>query len=587
MTDDVSEIKSRVDIVDLVGDYLPLRRSGLRHWGLCPFHSEKTPSFSVTQDSGTFYCFGCQKGGDIFTFIMEMEGMSFREALENLASRAGVRLSGRSGGASRVRTPGRDLRAVLEAACEFFRSNLRGPGGAAARAYLLRRNIGPDAMMRFELGWAPESWDSAEKHLGSLGYHLEDMISSGVVARGERGTYDRFRGRIIFPVRDKMAKITGFGGRLIDGEGAKYLNSPEGELFNKKRLLYLMHEAKRSVKERGRVILMEGYMDVLRAHLSGFTEAVASLGTSLTEEQARLIKSFSDLCYVAYDADGAGQEASVRGMYILHRQGVEVRVMSMPEGMDPDDLLSGNGGAEKFAGLVDSALPLPLYHVHVRRDDLNTPGREMKAREEIFSGLASLPWLDVRKYIPRIAAWFSLQQHEVEREIRRHGKNEKSANYEEGIDWPSGVYIESANPQRERELDLECAFCSLVWHDEAIRSGLSPADGTELIPLFSDEATAGIIAALVSGESPGELEERWRSVGDRDCPGRIARGDAVLAGGEMGSQHVEKIVESLRMNMTRRRYEQMKPLVLSERATREEIVEYHKWARRLKGGGRS
>jgi DNA primase len=412
------------------------------------------------------------------------------------------------------------------------------------------------------------------------------MISSGLVVKGERGTYDRFRGRIIFPVRDRMAKITGFGGRLLDGEGAKYLNSPEGALFNKRRILYLMHEAKKSVRERGRVILMEGYMDAVRAHIAGFTESVASLGTSLTEEQAKLIKDMCDLCYVSYDADGAGQEASIRGMYILHRNGVEVRVVTLPSGMDPDDLLSGQGGAETFGGLLESALPLPLYHVFIRREEINTPGRQVKAREEVLSGLASLPWLDVRKYIPGISVAFELPQHEMEREIRRHGRGEKSAIYEEGINDEVGVYINSDAP-RDRELDLECAFCSLVWHDEAIRSGFSRSDGPELIQLFSDEATAGIVAALVSGESPEELEERWRIVGERDCLGRIARGDAVLAGGEMGSQHVGKIVESLRVNMARRRYERFKPLVLSERASREEVTEYQEWAKKLKGGGRS
>jgi DNA primase len=230
--------------------------------------------------------------------------------------------------------------------------------------------------------------------------------------------------------------------------------------------------------------------------------------------------------------------------------------------------------------------------VRLRREDLmsrDRPQSLQKAREDVYSGLASLPWLDVRSYIPKIASGLGLRQDEVENEIRRRsGKNEKSAIYAGGNDSLGSVYIykDEGIAARDRELDLECAFCSLAWRDEEIRAGFSPSEGASIISLFSDEAAAGIVSALVSGESPDDLEERWRSIGERDCLARIARGDAVLAMGELGSQHVEKMVESLRMNMARRRYEQLKPLVLSEEATKEEIAEYHEWAKKLKGGGR-
>ncbi|MDR1481484.1 MAG: DNA primase [Synergistaceae bacterium] len=591
MGDDVSEIKSRIDIVELIGDYVHLRKTGSTHWGLCPFHGEKTPSFAVSSERGTFHCFGCNKGGNIFTFVMEMEGLSFREALETLAARAGVRLSGGRRASQRGVGEKKDERAILEAACKFFRQALKGPGGSAAMAYLSRRGVGDNECSLFELGWAPQSWDGMSKHLRSLGYSIDDAISSGLAVRGERGTYDRFRGRIIFPIRDRMAKITGFGGRLIDGEGAKYINSPESALFSKRHNLYLMHEAKKNIRERGRVILMEGYMDAIRAHLSGFTETVASLGTSLTDEQAKLIKSIGDLCYVAYDADGAGQEASIRGMYILNRHGIEVKVVALPEGMDPDDMLSKSGGGEKFGSLLDSAMPLPLYHVHARRHDLNTPGRALKAREEVFSSLASLPWLDVRSHIPKIAVVFALKQHEVEDEIQSHKKRERASSYDEDISGRSDVFMGMGGrtaSQRNKELDLECAFCSLIWSDEALRTELACSmEGPELLQLFSDEATSGVVAALVSGENPNELEERWRHIGERDLPSRITRGDAVLAWGELGARHIDKIIDSLRVNMARRRYETLKPLVLSERATRNDIAEYHRWAKKLKGGGGS
>ncbi|MDL2264016.1 DNA primase [Synergistaceae bacterium OttesenSCG-928-I11] len=586
MSDDVREVKSRIDIAELIGDYVQLRRRGASLWGLCPFHSEKTPSFSVSPERGTFHCFGCGKGGDAFSFLMEIEGLDFREALTQLADRAGVKLTPRAGrAAERSGAPARNVRNVLEEALKYFRSCLVGPGGEAARSYLARRSLGNDEWSRFELGWAPASWDALSKHLASQGVAVRETIDAGLVSEGDRGTYDRFRGRIIFPVRDEMAKIAGFGGRLIDGEGAKYVNSPEGDLFNKRRLLYLLHEAKRTIRERKRIILTEGYMDAIRAHTAGFTETVASLGTALTEEQASLVKRFADLCYIVYDADGAGQEAAIRGMYILQRARVEVRVVMLPEGRDPDDVLSEEGGAEAFERMLKKALPLPLYHVHARRRDLRTPGRQQAAREDVLSSLATLATLDLAEYIPAIAKGFGVLQHELLREIesRRRGlrsreekREQKSAIYEEGIREVSSVYI-------DRTLDLECGLCSLLWQHETLRGAFEPS---ELLPLFTDEATAGIASALLTGETPDELDRRWREIGESACPNRLARGDAVVSEGELQPDHVPKIVETLRTNALRRRYEGLKPLVLSEEASEAEIAEYIELARKLKGGVR-
>ncbi|MDR1917321.1 MAG: DNA primase [Synergistaceae bacterium] len=594
MSDDVREIKSQIDIVDVIGDYVQLRKSGSSLVGLCPFHAEKTPSFHVSHERQTYHCFGCGKGGDVFSFIMEMEGISFRETLELLAGKTGVKLSSFSDEIkNRSVEKGRDIRSLLEESKNFFHSSLTGQGGEAARAYMARRNLDEGSWRRFELGWSPQSWDALSRHLQSCGFGVNEIIDSGMAIKGDRGLYDRFRGRVIFPVRDEMARITGFGGRLIDGEGAKYVNSPEGDYFNKRRLLYLMHEAKRAVRERGRVILMEGYMDAIRAHLSGFTEAVASLGTSLTEEQASLIKRFSDLCYIAYDADGAGQEASIRGMYILQRRGVDVRVVTLKEGLDPDDALSAEGGVEAFEHALKKSMPLPIYHVHIRRNDLRTPGKRRKAIEEVLAGLAVLPMLDIAEYIPSIAKGFGILQHELQREINARRKeadrrrisknkeNEKSAIYTEGIDDVHNVYIGIGKSEPDRRtVDLECAFCSLLWHDEELRSAYVCG---ELISLFADEATAGILSALLSGDTPQDLESRWRIMGESNCMGRIARGDAVLSAGSLGSEHAEKLLEDIRANAMRRKYDALRPIVLSEEACAEELMEYHELAKKLKG----
>jgi DNA primase len=584
MPDDVREVKSRMDITELIGDYVQLRRTGSSLKGLCPFHSEKTPSFTVSPDRQTFHCFGCGKGGDVFAFLMEIEGLSFREALEQLAQRTGVKLSREAPEESGVKR--KEAAIILEEAEKFFKDSLLGAGGEAPRLYLERRGLAREEWLRFGIGWGPQSWDALLTHMRKAGFADGEIVNSGLAGQGEKGLYDRFRGRVIFPVRDEMGKIRGFGGRIIGGEGAKYVNSPEGELFNKRKLLYLMHAAKKTVRERGRVILTEGYMDAIRCHLAGFTEAVASLGTSLTEEQASLIKRFADLCYMVYDSDSAGQEASVRGMYILQRRGVDVRIACLSGDKDPDELLSGEDGEALFSSLLKKAMPLPLYHVFIRRKTLRTPGKGKAAREDVLAGLASLPALDIQPYIPKIAEGFGVLQHQLEREIearRRKAENSKSAIYAEGNGDVASVYIDSGENIEERgkskETDLECAVCSIIWHDEELRSKLSQKD---VVPFLTDEAAAGAVSALLSGESPEELEARWRALGETGCPGRIARGDAVLAEG-LGPDDAPKMIETLRKRALKRRYDELTVRCLRGEATKDEIAEKDDLAKKIKG----
>jgi DNA primase len=588
MGNDTLEIKSRIDIADLISGYVDLKRAGNSLVGLCPFHSEKTPSFHVSPDKQSYHCFGCGKGGDIFDFVMEIEGFGFKEALALLAERAGVKLSNTDGGKI-SRDAAKGARGALEAAKDFFRSSFEDPGGQSARAYLERRKIGAKDAARFEIGWSPQSWDSLSKHLASAGFGEAEMLDAGLAIKSDHGVYDRFRGRVIYPINDDGGRIVAFGGRIIDGEGAKYVNSPEGPMFNKRRTLFLMDRAKRSARERGRLILVEGYMDAIRAHMSGFTETVASLGTSLTEDQAALIKRFSELCYIAYDADGAGQEASIRGMYILQRHDIDVRVVALPENLDPDDFLSMEDGAEKFESALKKALPLPLYHVYIKRHDLASPGKARQAREDILAGLASLPALDIAAYMPAISRGFGILEHELRGEIdsrrgssrRRRTESIKSANFREGNDGVSCVYIsEGENTRDRRALDLECALCSLLWRDEMLRSRWECGD---LIPFFSDEASAGIAAALVSGDAPGELESRWRALGERICFERLARGDAIIGETGLKSEHAGKIVEDIRVCAMRRRLEDLKPLVIRGDAGKGETAEYHELVRKLKG----
>lgn len=575
MSDDVKDVKSKLDIAEVIGDRVELRRRGSSLWGLCPFHQEKTPSFCVQPDRGTFHCFGCGKGGDVFTFVMEMEGLSFPDALRLLADRAGVELTGAR--ARRSEPTSRSVRDVLEEACAFFRGELDGPGGGAARAYLGRRAIPPEVCAKFEIGWAPASWDAMMRRLSGAGVSAEAMLEAGLVSEGRpsprgRSFYDRFRGRVMFPVRDEAGRLAGFGGRIIDGDGAKYVNSPEGSLFSKRRMLYLMHEAKRSARERGRVILTEGYMDAIRAHMCGYTETVASLGTSLTEEQTTLIRRYAQMCVIAYDGDGAGLEASIRGMYMLRRAGVDVRVAALPGGRDPDELLSSDGGTEAFERAIEGALPLPLFHARARADRLRSSGPEaIAARGEIIESLASLPSTEISSYMPAVARVFGVMQHELEGEIdaRRRGARPRR-------DDPS----DGAPAVREKYDELECAACGLLWKFAELRD----LDPSAILPHLSSPEAVNIVSGLLSGDQPEELMSRWLVIGDRACTQMAARCEAVVANGGYKAEHMPKLVADLKTRTLRRRYEVLRAKALADDLTDAELDGFRELTRMLKGG---
>ena len=577
--DDVQEIKSKLDIVEVIADYVSLKRNGKTWWGRCPFHNEKTPSFAVSPDRQTFHCFGCGKGGDVFTFIMEMEHIEFREALEKLAERTGVKLQVRSGrNTEAVRTLGN----INVCALDFFRRSLAGSGGEAARAYLTRRVISRESASRFELGWAPASWNSLIRQLKSSGFSEAQIEESGLVAKSERGVYDRFRGRVMFPIYSITDRLIGFGGRIIDGEGAKYLNSPESPLFNKRNNLYLLNKAKAAVREKGFIILTEGYMDAIRCHLSGYTNTVASLGTSLTEAQAALIKRMAGLCYICYDSDAAGQEASLRGMYILQQQGVSVKIVRLSGGKDPDEILLQDGGRELFEKALREAMALPVYHAVLRSGDLRVPEKSQAARDDLFDGLASLPLFDVEPYLDKIGEILGVFSHEVRDEIASRQEKIRGRNTRPLPDEAREAPDDAPEPEEEEPADdLECVFCSLLWGDAELRASLARET---IIPFMTDLTVQNIITALMSGEPPTSIEARWRQMGDTRGLGLIARGNGFIAKENLNSEAAIKILQLLRKRCIEKRMKALLSKMTRGTATEEEQMEYQRMNRILKGG---
>ena len=426
--DTLDEIRSRIDIVEVISDYVPLRRAGKDYVGLCPFHQERTPSFTVSPDKQMFYCFGCQVGGDVFTFLMKREGWSFPEAVAELARRAGVALPERplSPAEARRRDERERLWRVLEMAAAFFRHALQSPAGAAARAYLAGRGLDPATWERYGLGYAPAGWDALLQALGRRGVPAELMERAGLVQRRPGGGYyDRFRHRVMFPIRDPRGRVVGFGGRTLGDEEPKYLNSPETPVFNKRRLWFGLDLARPRLRETGVAVVVEGYLDAIAIDRAGIGyAAVASLGTSLSEEQAALLARYASEVVIAYDGDAAGQRATLRGLELFADAGLEVRVAELPAGRDPDEVLRSQG-ADALRRYLDAAVPVVEYrfrHVVQQFDTTTVRGRAAAAG-------ALAPWLarvrhpiERAEYVRRYAAALGIEEAVLWQEVRRAGR---------------------------------------------------------------------------------------------------------------------------------------------------------------------
>lgn len=342
MTSPAQEVKNRLDIVDIIGDYLKLKKVGAGYQALCPFHNEKTPSFYVSPERQTYKCFGCGAYGDIFSFIMEMEGIEFREALHLLARRAGVEISAAQ---SQLRSEQKALYEVCQQAAHYFRHQLTdSQAGQRATAYLIKRGLKKETIEDWSLGYAPDQWTGLLDYLQQKGCRREEILAAGLaVKHPEKGTiYDRFRGRIIFPINNLQGQPIGFGGRVFEGDekSAKYINTPQTLIYDKSRVLYGLDKAKMAIREKDQVILTEGYTDVIMSHQAGFNQTVASSGTALTSNQLSILKRYTDNLMMAFDMDSAGNLATQRGISLAQSADFLVRVVTMKAGQDPADMIA-------------------------------------------------------------------------------------------------------------------------------------------------------------------------------------------------------------------------------------------------------
>lgn len=388
LDDDVEEIRRRTDIVEVISGYLQLRKAGKILKGLCCFHQEKTPSFTVDPGKQLFYCHGCGAGGDAFTFLRRVEGFSFSEAAQRLADKAGIPLrmqAGRSEGGGRKRL----LEASGEAAA-FFAALLRSsPEAAEARAYLEKRGFSEAEAAAWGLGFSPRGRDTAFRHLLEKKYSAKEIVDAGLAMVGEGGGHrDRFRGRLMFPIADVGGQMVGFGARALGDDAPKYLNSPETAIYHKARILYGLDRAKRDISNEGVAVITEGYTDVIALSHAGATNAVATCGTALGEDHFSLLKRFCDRVVLAFDADQAGAVASERGFGIHHKVGLEVLVAPLPEGKDPADVALG-GTPEEVRDIIASAVPLMRFVLEaaISRHRLETPEGKARALAECVDRL--------------------------------------------------------------------------------------------------------------------------------------------------------------------------------------------------------
>ena len=499
----VDELVARSDIVDVVSDYLPLTQKGGSYWGLCPFHGEKTASFHVAPDRQIYHCFGCGKGGGVISFVMEIENLPYPDAVRLLAKKAGMEVPEEEGDDHFRQRRERLLRLNKESA-RFFHTCLHGPEGDAGLRYLRTRELSATTMTKFGLGYAPEGWDKLIAAMEQKGYDKRDLLDAGLAVSGQGGKiYDRFRNRVMFPIIDLRADVIGFGGRVLDDSTPKYLNSPDTVVFNKSRNLFALNLAKNT--KQGKIVLTEGYMDTIALYQAGFDCAVASLGTSLTQDHARLLARFTKEVVIAYDADMAGVNAAKRAIPMLEKTGLKVKVLRMKGAKDPDEYIRKNG-RESFAKLLEQSenhmeyLLQQIENKYALEDDAQ---KVEFAREtaQLIAGLTSPVEREV--YAGRVAETAGVAKAAMDQEIKLAAE-QKLRQEKKKQERKDLLPVNQAQPRvREmryeniRSARAEEGILRLLILDEALF-----AETEDLLPASFSSATLGKIY--------GVLRNRWQ-----------------------------------------------------------------------------
>lgn len=525
-SESVERVKDAVDMVEVVSAHTDLKRAGTRFTGLCPFHDERSPSFSVNAEEKLYHCFGCGVGGDVFRFVEEKEGLSFPDAVEALAERYNVEIDREAEDprAEEQRKQRARLSELLERTAGFYASFLHdSPQAKRAREYLGERGLEEEVLREFGVGCAPGTWDSVLLRGQQAGYSIPEIEAAGLILKSRKGDghYDRFRSRIVFPIRDARGRVQGFGARaLLPDQKPKYVNSPEGELYSKRRTLYGIERARPAIAKAGRALVVEGYTDVLACHQAGIRDAVAVMGTAITPEQVKLLSGYAEEAVLALDADRAGREAMLRAEGVASGKRLRLRVARMPAGKDPADLLAGGDGASAnaFRRAIEEAEDLPVFHVRMLLEDadLATPAGRDRALDEVVEVIAAMPDSItreelVREVSDRLDADPALVGRRIAAAGRGGGRRLRAApepadpGPDRDREEAPAPLAHTLNPRERRELGL-LGMCVKM-----------PAEGRDYLERLTDEHFAAPAARRACAWLREHLEEPTRDLPHDDA----------------------------------------------------------------------
>ena len=507
----MDELLSKNEITEVISSYVALKPKGRKLWACCPLHGEKTPSFSVSPDKQLFYCFGCHAGGSVIQFIMDMEHLTFIEAVKLLAERAHMELPEEKNDRElmRQRAYRERLYAVNKAAARFYCEQFLGPNGQPGRDYAQKRGLVKDIILRFGIGYAPEGWDNLKKHLEAQGYSEKELLDAGLLVKNPTSgrVYDAYRNRLIYPILGVGGQVLGFGGRVLDDSKPKYINTGDTPIYNKRNNLYGLYLQKGA--KLSDLIMVEGYMDVIGLYKAGVTNAVASLGTALTEQQARLLKRYVDTVYIAYDGDAAGQNATIRGLEILTHEGLSVRVIVFPDDLDPDEYVQIYGKAG-FDALKANAYALNAFKLEAmaRSFDLaDENGREQFA-VKACAFVGTLQPVEQERYYKLIA---QKTGYEIE-SLREQGK--RGEGYaSKPVTFKRGTYRRPGGREEDQKELLLRSMLTCAVKDKGAYRALKSAGAGEILEgvyqsLFQALDTPGFsFAAYVAAQERQEAEK--------------------------------------------------------------------------------
>lgn len=579
----IDEIKERLDVVEIISSYVSLQKTGQNYKALCPFHSEKTPSFVVFPDNQRWHCFGaCNEGGDVFAFVMKREGWDFRTALAELAHRAGVELRPRTPVQTQAEEEADRLRGILSTTAQYYHHLLRhAPEGAAVRAYLVRRGLNDETVEHFQLGYSLPGWEGMRAYLTERGYTVEELVKAGLLVQREDGasTYDRFRDRLMIPIRDVQGRVAGFGARTLDPDGVpKYINSPQTLLFDKGRTLFGLDLARQTIRRDDRAVIVEGYMDVMQAHQAGFTNVVAQMGTALTEPQLRLLQRYTHRLVLALDPDAAGIRATLRGAQVARealeqqwepifdprglvgyeaRLGAEIRVLRLPDGQDPDDLIRED--VQRWATAVEAAVPVVDFYLQILLEGIDSDDTKAKARivDTLLPVLRAVANpVEREDYVQKIARTLRVDTRAVSSRLR-------SAEQQQARPLRSTTRAPEPPPRGTAEADLEGHCLSVLLGRPTIPPQVNQVLGeNQLEPVqeqdFQDAGNRAIFEAWEDLQTAGHPipAEVLRAQLPTDLHGRL---DELLVPDEVGLTD-EQMVRDAMLTLLRLRERNLKRL---------------------------